>query len=60
MERLKDLIARTAQPGRVTWIGLRSVRRAEMDSVAAACVTPDGVQGDHARPGKRAVTLIQH
>ncbi|TMM51332.1 MOSC domain-containing protein [Sulfitobacter sabulilitoris] len=31
-----------------------------MDSVAAACVTPDGVQGDHARPGKRAVTLIQH
>ncbi|WP_316015898.1 MOSC domain-containing protein [Roseobacter sp. HKCCA0434] len=56
---LKELIARTGGPGRVAWIGLRGGRRAEMAVVEAAGLGPDGLAGDHARPGKRAVTLIQ-
>lgn len=59
MERLAELIARVAQPGRVDWIGLRPARRAEMVAVAAAEITEAGLAGDHGRPGKRAVTLVQ-
>lgn len=59
MERLADLIARHAQDGRLDWIGLRPGRRGDPVRVDAAEVTMDGLNGDHARPGKRAVTLIQ-
>ena len=41
------------------WIGLRAVRRAGICAVTTADVTADGLAGDHAPPGKRAVTLIQ-
>ena len=45
--------------GRVEWIGLRPARRVPPVVVDAAEIGPDGLVGDHARPGKRAVTLIQ-
>lgn len=45
--------------GRVEWIGLRPERRAEMVAVEQATVTDAGLEGDHGRPGKRAITLIQ-
>ncbi len=41
------------------WIGLRPERRADLVAVEAARIEDDGLVGDHARPGKRAVTLIQ-
>ncbi len=48
-----------AAAGRVDWIGLRPARRAPMAAVETAVLTGDGLVGDHARPGMRAVTLIQ-
>ncbi|MGR3491911.1 MAG: MOSC domain-containing protein [Shimia sp.] len=57
--QLAAMMARHAQPGRVDWIGLRPERRAEMQSVDEAKLTETGLAGDHARPGKRALTLIQ-
>lgn len=59
MMGLQGLTREYAQSGRVTWIGLRPERRAEMVGVAKAEVAETGIGGDHARPGKRAVTLIQ-
>lgn len=60
MELLADLIARTAQPGLLVWIGLRPERHAEMRPVETATLTLAGLDGDHRkRPGKRAVSLIQ-
>ncbi|UWR03516.1 MOSC domain-containing protein [Ruegeria conchae] len=59
MTELAELIAGWAQPGRVTWIGVRSGRRAEMDGRNEDWVSNDGLDGDRARAGKRAVTLIQ-
>lgn len=56
---LKSLIAGWAQPGRVRWIGLRPLRLEQMVSVDEVMITPEGLEGDHGRPGKRAVTLIQ-
>ncbi|MCB5197713.1 MOSC domain-containing protein [Loktanella sp. TSTF-M6] len=53
------MMARHAQIGRLDWIGLRPERRAEVLSVARATIAPDGLNDDHARPGKRAVTLVQ-
>ncbi len=59
MADLKALIAGYAQPGRVGWIGLRAQRRSVVQSVPEIQVNNDGLEGDHAKPGKRAVTLIQ-
>jgi MOSC domain-containing protein YiiM len=59
MSDLKALIAGFAQPGKVMWIGLRAQRRSVMLSEVEAVVTNEGLQGDHSRAGKRAVTLIQ-
>jgi MOSC domain-containing protein YiiM len=56
---LAELTARYAQAGTVTWIGLRPSRHADMLSVTEADVALDGLAGDHARPGKRALTLVQ-
>ena len=53
------MMARHAQPGRLAWIGLRSERYAPIDQVANAHLDETGLQGDHGRAGKRAVTLIQ-
>jgi MOSC domain-containing protein YiiM len=60
---LAALMAAPIRPGTVTWIGLRTARRAPMEEVAKADLLPDiGVVGDRysGRPGgKRQVTLIQ-
>ena len=45
--------------GQVGWIGLRPERKVDLQSVQSAEVELDGLLGDHARPGKRALTLIQ-
>ncbi|MEM1351954.1 MAG: MOSC domain-containing protein [Pseudomonadota bacterium] len=58
-ESLKDLIARYAQPGEVTWIGLRPVRRGAMLPVEEAVISERGLQGDHGASQKRAVTFLQ-
>lgn len=59
MSELRDMMARYAQAGRLDWIGLRPARRAEMAVVEAVEVTTAGLAGDRAKPGKRAVSLIQ-
>lgn len=48
-----------AAPGRVAWIGLRPGRRVDVQTPGSAEVALDGLAGDHAKAGKRAVTLIQ-
>lgn len=59
METLASLTARFTRPGRLDWIGLRPARRAEMLVADRAESFEHGLDGDHSRPGKRAVTLIQ-
>ena len=59
MIALKELLSRYAQDGRVDWIGVRAARHSDVASVSEAEIAVGGVSGDHARPGKRAVTLIQ-
>lgn len=59
MEPLKELIARMAKPGRIDWIGLRPARRTEIEVVPQANLSISGIEGDHGRAGKRAVTLLQ-
>lgn len=56
---LAELLGRYAQTGTVRWIGLRAKRLEPMSSVSRAYLDLDGLDGDHARPGKRAVTFIQ-
>ncbi|QIE55987.1 MOSC domain-containing protein [Pikeienuella piscinae] len=57
---LSDLINRHATVGRIDWIGLRPARLETPLAVEAAHIEMTGLLGDHrARPGKRAVTLIQ-
>ncbi|MBY5988680.1 MOSC domain-containing protein [Roseovarius atlanticus] len=52
-------MARHAGAGRVAWIGLRPERLADLVPVEAADLGEAGLDGDHARAGKRALTLIQ-
>ena len=59
MQTLSVLMARHAGVGQVEWIGLRQGRLLPMRAVEGADLTADGLQGDHARPGPRALTLIQ-
>lgn len=56
---IAEMMARTAQQGRVEAIFLRPSRREKPISVDNATVTEAGLLGDHAPVGKRAVTLIQ-
>lgn len=56
---LAEMMSRHARAGRVDWIGVRPGRRAEPIALAAADLGEAGLAGDHARPGKRALTLIQ-
>lgn len=53
------MMARHARLGRIDWIGLRVARRAEIAVVDVAQLSEAGLVGDHAKPGKRALTLIQ-
>jgi len=59
VEDLKALVRRTAQPGRVVWIGLRPGRRAPLLQVERCIVGARGLEGDHGASDKRAVTLLQ-
>lgn len=56
----KALLTRIPQVGSLRWIGLRPRYRAPMEEVQQVLAHQDGgLHGDHARPGKRAVTMIQ-
>ncbi len=57
--QLAEIMARHAGAGRVAWIGLRPERLADLVAVEAAELGEAGLEGDHARKGKRALTLIQ-
>ncbi|MCV2872905.1 MOSC domain-containing protein [Defluviimonas sp. WL0050] len=59
MAALARLLATHAGAGRVTWIGVRAARLAELVAVKEAELTEEGLVGDHARAGRRALTLIQ-
>ncbi len=59
MSDLHAMMARHAQMGRVLWIGRRPARRAPVEPLDACDIGPGGIEGDHAPPGKRAVTLVQ-
>ena len=59
MRTLAAMRATHAAAGRLAWIGLRPERRAPMVAVEAAELAEDGLDGDHAHAGMRAVTLIQ-
>lgn len=59
MSDLHDMIRRWVQPGAVTWIGMRPARAADIVTPQSARITEAGLDGDRARPGKRAVTLAQ-
>ncbi len=54
------MLVRDAQPGPVTWIGVRPERLGAVVPLERVFVGESGLEGDHARPGKRAVTLFQH
>lgn len=56
---LGAMIRRHAQTGKIEEILLRPDRRAPCVSVERAHLGPAGLDGDHARAGKRALTLIQ-
>lgn len=59
-DSLAALVNGWAQPGRVTWLGVRPARLAPVLALEAAEIGPGGLAGDRReRPGKRAVTLIQ-
>ncbi|SLN68972.1 MOSC domain protein [Roseivivax jejudonensis] len=59
MSALGEMQARVAQSGRLDWIGLRPARRAAPVPADRAEVGDGGLTGDHGRPGRRAVTLMQ-
>ncbi|MGJ8628079.1 MAG: MOSC domain-containing protein [Sulfitobacter sp.] len=59
MRTLADLMSGYAQSGVLMWIGLRAERLVPPVSVQSANIGESGLEGDHGRPGKRAVTLIQ-
>ncbi|PWJ14498.1 MOSC domain-containing protein [Jannaschia seohaensis] len=56
---MAELMGNHARHGRVDWIGARSSRRSALIALGEAEIAEAGLRGDHSRPGKRAVTLIQ-
>lgn len=56
---LAELISTHHAAGHVRWIGLRPERLSDMICTDRAIIDESGLQGDHGRRGKRAVTLIQ-
>ncbi len=59
MTELSEMMARYAQPGRVDVILIRPARRETMVAVGEVNILESGLDGDHSRAGKRALTLIQ-
>lgn len=60
MVSVAELTARFPHAGHVRTILCRPQRRAAPVSVHRAYLGVAGLQGDHARPGKRALSLIQY
>lgn len=56
---MAELLSQFPRPGRIEAILLRPGRRAGPQEVDGAELALSGLEGDHARPGKRALTLIQ-
>ena len=57
---LAALTARFPREGRLEeWIGLPPGRREAIEAVDEVMLTEAGLRGDHAREGRRALTLIQ-
>lgn len=57
---MKRLQGAFAGPGRLVWIGLRPARREPLVPVPEAYVVPgQGLVGDHARAGRREVSIVQ-
>lgn len=59
MRPLAELRRSFAGPGRLDWIGLRPMRKEPLKAVFCAEIHEEGLNGDHGRSGKRAVTLVQ-
>jgi MOSC domain-containing protein YiiM len=59
MSAFKDMIDRFAKAGRLEEIWLRPARLDPPIEARDAWVTAAGLEGDHGRGGKRAVTLFQ-
>ncbi|NNE53205.1 MAG: MOSC domain-containing protein [Sulfitobacter sp.] len=59
MSVFAEMMARHARPGRIERVLIRPERLAAPAEVTHALLEEGGLQGDHARPGKRALTLIQ-
>ncbi len=59
MSAFREMIARFAKPGRLDAILLRAERLAPPHHAEDAWITGSGLEGDHGRAGKRAVTLLQ-
>lgn len=59
MSAFAEMLATHAGIGRVDWIGVRPERLAPLCSVRSGYLHETGLDGDHARAGKRALTLIQ-
>ncbi len=59
MSAFQEMIETFAQTGQLEGIWLRSERRAEAMPEMTVWITASGLEGDHGRAGKRAVTLIQ-
>ena len=53
------MMARHAVPGRVEAVFLRPYRRETVRRVQSAIIGVNGLDGDHAKEGLRALTLIQ-
>ena len=61
-ENINEMKTHFAQPGELTWIGLRPAKKAECEVVDRVRVsTESGLEGDHyqGKSGERHVTLIQ-
>ncbi|MEM8774795.1 MAG: MOSC domain-containing protein [Pseudomonadota bacterium] len=56
---LGELIKTHVRHGRIEWIGVRPERKADVVTIEIAQLGEAGLEGDHARPGNRALTLIQ-
>jgi len=59
MSVFAEMLATHAGIGRVDWIGARAERLAPLTTLPQAQLLESGLIGDHARAGKRALTLIQ-
>lgn len=54
-----EMLKLHAAKGQVAWIGLRPARREDLLTPDESEITLNGLNGDHSKAGKRAITLIQ-